>query len=131
MLNVWWGGPEQAPALPRLFFLHFEGTSFVAEDAGELVGFLCGFLSQTREDEAYIHLVGVDPARRGQGIGTALYERFLEEARAHGRAVVRCAVSPSDDALAFHRALGFQMERVVPDYEGPGEDRALLVKRLS
>ena len=37
-----------APMLPKLFFIHFDGTSFVAEDAdGELLGFVCGFLSQT------------------------------------------------------------------------------------
>ena len=48
-VNVWWSGRDMAPALPKLFFLHFEGTSFVAEDGeGDLVGFLCGFLSQTK-----------------------------------------------------------------------------------
>ena len=48
-----------APILPKLFFIHFEGTSFVAEgDDGELIGFVCGFLSQTADDEAYIHFVG-------------------------------------------------------------------------
>lgn len=131
-VNVWWGGREMAPALPQLFFLHFEGTSFVAEDEdGDLAGFLVGFLSQTNPDEAYIHFVGVSPERRGQGIGSALYERFCEEARSHGRSVVRCVAPPaSEDSLAFHRALGFEVERVVPDYDGPGEDRVLLVKHL-
>lgn len=131
-VNVWWEGRERAPVLPQLFFLHFEGTCFVAEDeAGELVGFIVGFLSQTSPDEAYIHFIGVAPERRSEGIGAALYERFFEEVRAHGRTVVRCAASPaSAEALAFHEALGFEVERVVPDYEGPGEDRMLLVKRL-
>ena len=32
-VNAWWGGREMAPMLPKLFFLHFEGTSFVADDA--------------------------------------------------------------------------------------------------
>jgi len=27
--------------------------------------------------------------------------------------------------------MGFEVERVVEDYDGPGEDRALLVKRLT
>ena len=31
-VNAWWGGREMAPMLPKLFFLHFEGTSFVVED---------------------------------------------------------------------------------------------------
>ena len=76
------------PVLPRLFFLHFEGTSFVAEDSdGDLVGFVCGFLSQTSKDEAYIHSVGVTPDQRGEGVGRALYERFFDQ--------VRRAVEPS------------------------------------
>jgi ribosomal protein S18 acetylase RimI-like enzyme len=131
-INVWWGGREMAPSLPKLFFLHFEGTSFVAEDGDDLVGFLIGFLSQTAEDEAYIHFVGVAPEHRGEGIGRALYERFFEEIRGQGRSVVRCVASPaSANSLAFHEALGFVVERTVSDYDGPGEDRVLLVKPLS
>jgi ribosomal protein S18 acetylase RimI-like enzyme len=119
--------------LPKLFFIHFEGTSFVAEnEAGELVGFVCGFLSQTADDEAYIHFIGIDPEHRGEGLGRELYERFFEEVRGAGRAVVRCVTSPVNDrSVAFHESLGFEVERVVPDYDGPGEDRVLLVKRLT
>jgi len=132
-VNVWWGGREMAPMLPQLFFLHFEGTSFVAEARDEeLAGFLCGFLSQTNEDEAYIHFVGVDPERRGAGIGSALYERFFDEVRSQGRTLVRCVTSPANaDSVAFHEMLGFRVDRVVPDYDGPGEDRVLLVKSLA
>lgn len=131
-VNVWWDGRQMAPVLPRLFFLHFEGTSFVAEDeTGDLVGFVCGFLSQTDPSEAYIHFVGVSPDRRGEGIGRRLYERFFEEVREAGRAVVRCVTSPAnEDSVAFHEALGFEVDRVVADYDGPGEDRALLVRAL-
>ena len=98
-INVWWGGREMAPMLPKLFFIHFEGTSFVAEDAdGELLGFVCGFLSQTEDDEAYIHFVGVTPEDRGDGLGRRLYERFFEEARTNGRTIVRCVTSPRTTA---------------------------------
>ena len=132
-VNVWWGGREMAPILPRLFFLHFEGTSFVADDdEGELAGFVCGFLSQTDPNEAYIHFVGVSPARRGEGIGRTLYERFFTEARAQGRSLIRCVTSPAnEDSIAFHEALGFEVDRVAEDYDGPGEDRVLLLKRLT
>jgi ribosomal protein S18 acetylase RimI-like enzyme len=132
-INVWWGGRDMAPILPKLFFLHFEGTSFVAEDeSDDLVGFLCGFLSQTAGDEAYIHFVGVTPDERGEGLGRTLYERFFEEVRSQGRSVVRCVTSPvNESSVAFHEALGFEVDRVVSDYDGPGEDRVLLVKRLN
>jgi ribosomal protein S18 acetylase RimI-like enzyme len=131
-VNVWWGGREMAPMLPRLFFVHFEGTSFVAEDGEELAGFLCGFLSQTDEDEAYIHFVGVSPDRRGEGIGRALYQHFFDEVEREGRSHVRCVTSPLNErSVAFHEALGFKVDRVAEDYDGPGEHRVLLVKTLA
>jgi ribosomal protein S18 acetylase RimI-like enzyme len=131
-VNVWWEGRNMAPLLSRLFFLHFEGTSFVAErEDGDLAGFLVGFLSQTDPREAYVHFIGVAPEERGSGLGRELYERFFAEVAAHGRTVVRCVTSPVNEAsVAFHKALGFEVERVAADYDGPGEDRVLLVRTL-
>ena len=46
--------------------------------------------------------------------------------------MVRCVTSPAnEDSVAFHEALGFQVDRVAEDYDGPGEDRVLLLKRLT
>jgi ribosomal protein S18 acetylase RimI-like enzyme len=129
VVDEWWGGREMAAMLPKLFFVHFRDTSFVAEDDGELAGFLCGFRSQTYEDEAYIHFVGVDPARRGAGLGRELYERFF--AAVAPRTTVRAVTAPINErSVAFHRALGFEVERVDSDYDGHGQARVLLVKRL-
>jgi ribosomal protein S18 acetylase RimI-like enzyme len=128
VVDDWWGGREMAAMLPKLFFVHFRDTSFVAEEDGRLAGFLCGFRSQTFDDEAYIHFVGVDPAQRGSGLGRLLYERFFEAARP--RTVVRAVTSPvNESSVAFHRALGFEVERVDDDYDGRGEARVLLVRR--
>jgi predicted GNAT superfamily acetyltransferase len=72
------------------------------------VGFLIGFLSQSRPDEAYIRLVAVHPEQRGAGVGRALYERFFAVTRERGRAVVRSVTSPGNQAsVAFHARLGF------------------------
>ena len=121
-----------APMLPKLFFVHFEGTSFVVDDdEGQLAGFLIGFLSQTEPNEAYIHFVGVAPEYRGEGLGRMLYERFFEEAREHGRTEVHCVTSPvNTSSVAFHERLGFSIDRIAEEYDGPGEDRVLLVKQL-
>jgi predicted GNAT superfamily acetyltransferase len=131
-VNEWWGGREMAPMLPRLFFIHFESTSFVADrEDGTLAGFLIGFLSQTDPATAYVHFVGVAPAERGSGLGRELHERFFAAARASGRSVVRCVTSPANAAsLAFHEALGFEREDTVEDYDGRGSSRVLLVRRL-
>jgi ribosomal protein S18 acetylase RimI-like enzyme len=131
-VNAWWGGRDMAPMLPRLFFVHFEGTSYVVDDGdGQLAAFLIGFLSQTDPAEAYIHFVGVSPEHRGGGLGRRLYERFFEDARAAGRTRVTCVTSPvNEGSVAFHEALGFTSESVAHDYDGPGEDRVLFVKTL-
>jgi ribosomal protein S18 acetylase RimI-like enzyme len=130
VVDEWWGGRPMAAMLPKLFFVHFRDTSFTAEEDGALAGFLCGFRSQTFADEAYIHFVGIDPDRRGSGLGRTLYERFFDAVAP--RTTVRAVTSPVNErSLAFHRALGFEIERVDPSYDGADEPRVLLVKRLS
>jgi ribosomal protein S18 acetylase RimI-like enzyme len=140
VVDAWWGGRRMAASVPRLFFQHFQPTNFVAESAGRLVGFLCGFRSQTRSTQAYVHFVGVSPEGRRRGIGRALYARFFDTARALGCSEVQCVTSPRNTlSLAFHRSLGFeilpgdtQLDDVsyVKDYDGPGEDRVKLRKYL-
>jgi predicted GNAT superfamily acetyltransferase len=131
-VNAWWGGREMAPMLPRLFFIHFESTSFVADrEDGTLAGFLIGFLSQADDETAYVHFIGVAPDQRGSGLGRELYEQFFDAARASGRSVVRCVTSPLNaDSIAFHEALGFEQEGIADDYDGAGASRVLLARRL-
>jgi ribosomal protein S18 acetylase RimI-like enzyme len=130
VVDEWWGGRAMAAMLPKLFFVHFRDTSFVAEDDEGLAGFLCGFRSQTHDDEAYVHFIGVDPGRRGSGLGRALYERFFEAVAP--RTIVRAVTSPANErSVAFHQAIGFEIDRVDEDYDGRGEARVLLVKNLT
>lgn len=141
VVNDWWGGRNMRPMLPRLFFVHFSGTSFVAEWRGQLAGFLVGLLSQCNPEEAYIHFVGVHPDHRKNGIGKALYAHFFEEVERLGRSHVRCVTSPvNKGSIAFHRAMGFEAKQTghdfegVPfakDYDGPGEHRVLFSTHLS
>jgi ribosomal protein S18 acetylase RimI-like enzyme len=129
VIDEWWGGRAMAAMLPKLFFVHFRDTSFVAEEDGALAGFLCGFRSQTYPDEAYVHFVGVDPAHRSSGLGRVLYERFFDAVAP--RTVVRAVTAPVNErSVAFHRAIGFEVDRVDEDYDGRGEARVLLVMRL-
>jgi predicted GNAT superfamily acetyltransferase len=131
VLDEWWGGRRMREMLPRLFFVHFRGTSFVAERDGALAGFLVGFLSQTEPTEAYVHFVGVSPKERGSGLGRELYERFFAAARAAGRIRVSCVTSPANaGSVAFHRALGFEPSAPKAGYDGPGEDRVVLTRSL-
>src|SRR5215204_2265130 len=72
-LDDWWGGRAMTDMLPRLFFQHFNTTSFAAIDEVDAIrGFLCGFVSQTEPTMSYIHFVGVDPVARAHGVGALL-----------------------------------------------------------
>lgn len=143
VVDDWWGGRKMDVLLPRLWLQHFTGTSWLAETpAGELCGFLVGFLSPDQADVAYCHMLATHPSRRGQGVGRALYERFFEDARAGGRSVVKAVTWPANrTSLAFHRAMGFEIvggegaqnlygTPAQPGYDFDREDRAILVRRL-
>ena len=131
VIDDWWGGRRVRDMLPRLFFTHFRDSSFVAEEDGELAGFLCGFLSQTYPDQAYVHFVGVAPEHRKGGLASDLYEWFFTAARAANRATVHCVTSPGNTgSIAFHRRIGFEIEAEVEGYDGSGESRVLLSRAL-
>jgi ribosomal protein S18 acetylase RimI-like enzyme len=139
-VDEWWGGRRMAQMLPKLFFVHFCPTSFVAEQDDLIIGFVVGLISQSYPDEGYIHFVGVHPNFREAGLGQQLYERVFEALRRNGCRIVRCVTSPvNKGSIAFHLHLGFKPEisekvvegvSVFEDYDGPGEDRVLFSKIL-
>jgi ribosomal protein S18 acetylase RimI-like enzyme len=140
VVDQWWGGRQMAGLLPRLFFTHFQDTSFAIEEADQIIAFLIGFVSQTHPRQAYIHFVGIHPEQRKRGLGKRLYELFFETVRARGCDSVRCITAPiNSGSIAFHHRMGFQIEKSdqerdgVPftaSYDGPGQDRVLFVKPL-
>jgi ribosomal protein S18 acetylase RimI-like enzyme len=130
VVDAWWGRTI-LPALPRLFLDHFHRTSFVAEHADTLAGFLVGIVSPSQPDEAYVHFVGIHPASRGHGLGRALYDRFFALARSHDRHVVKAITAPANTAsIAFHRRIGFTVGGPVTAYNGPGHDLVTFERRL-
>lgn len=141
VMPEWWGGRDLRAMLPRLFLIHFHDTSLVAEKHGEFAGFLVGFFSQSRTDEAYIHFVGVHPKYRNEGLGTALYDRFFRICRKHHRNLVRACTSPvNKGSVAFHKKMGFSVEpgdsevdgiSVTRDYNRPNDPKVLFIRDLS
>ncbi|MGM7701523.1 GNAT family N-acetyltransferase [Pseudalkalibacillus sp. Hm43] len=139
-MNDWWGGREVSHLLPRFLCDHFQNTSFVVEEENEVTGFLIGFISQTREDEAYIHLVGIDPKQRKLGKGKRLYETFFEVIEKQHVNKVYVITSPINaNSIEFHLHIGFE---IIPgdkdinglpvhsNYDGLGNDKVLFVKNL-
>lgn len=138
-LERWWDHQaaearraQRAALVPRLFFQHFTDTSIViSDDQNRLVGFLIGFLSQSRANEAYIHFVGVDPGYRGRGLGAELYERFFAIVRMHQRCSVRAITSASNTgSQAFHRNMGFSISDPIANYDGQGGNHVIFHREL-
>lgn len=144
VVNDWWNGRNMAPILPRLFFQHFQNTSFVAVKEGgkeKIVGFIIGFVSQTKKDEGYIHFVGVDPDYRKKGVGNELYQLFFNRVRELGCVAVSCVTSPVNQlSIAFHQRLGFTIQPgnslsdngvpVTANYDGSNEARVRFTKEI-
>ena len=126
------GARYRAALLPRLFFQHFVGTSTIVERPdGEIAGFLIGFVSPAEPGVGYVHVIGVDPDARRSGLGAALYRRFFDDAARVGAHTVRAVTSPvNTTSIAFHRAVGFTVSPVEPDYDGPGHDRVCFSRTL-
>ena len=142
-VDDWWGGRNVHQLLPRLWFQHFTGTSWIAEDAeGHPVGFLVGFVSPDRPDEAYIHMIGTSPNQRRAGLARALYERFFEDVRARGVRRVGAVTWPGNRvSVGFHRAMGFSPAEgpgaqhlygtpAYPDYDADGDDRVVFSREI-
>lgn len=143
LVDEWWGGRRLHDYLPRLWFQHFTGTSWIAETRDDrLAGFLVGFMSPDHPDEAYVHMAGANPNLRRRGIGRALYERFFDDMRSRGVRRVGAVTWPGNRAsVAFHDALGFRAadgpgtQRLYgspasPDHDAEGEDRVVFTRDL-
>ena len=140
VVDEWWGGRHMVYMLPRLFFKHFIDTSFVIEENNKLIAFLIGFLSQVYPNQAYVHFVGIHPKYRKKGFGARLYQIFFDVVKQKGCDIVYLVTSPvNKNSIAFHMHMGFQIKNgnsiiegvaVNTNYDGPGEDRVLLVKTI-
>lgn len=133
VMDRWWGGPGGQRADPH-FFYELGDSALVAERQGDLAGFLLGFLatkSQAGLRVGYIHLVGIHPDHRRQGVGQQLYETFADRCAQAGAEALK-AISPVGDegAVRFHEALGFSHEKVV-GYAGPGRSRIVYSRKLN
>ena len=130
VLDDWWGGRQMTHLLQQLFFEHFQQTSFIVENDGDLSAFLIGFVSQTHPNEAYIHFVGVNPALRNSGLARQLYQRFFSTVQNLGCHTVRCITSPvNEGSISFHQRMGFSVT-MGTDYAGIGQDRILFSKNI-
>ena len=125
----------------HIFTKFFRSTSFVVElPSGELGGFILGFISQENPEDAYIHLLCVDPKMRGRHIGKRLIERFIEEAVLKKCKKVYLITKPVNwNSISFYKKLGFLEDKsretinilgtnAVKNYNGMGQHMVVFYK---
>jgi L-amino acid N-acyltransferase YncA len=128
VFDHWWGGPSSERASP--FFFHELGQyALIAEDDGQVVGFLLGLVA-AGSTTGYVHLVGIDPNYRRRGVGKRLYQHFCLACQQKGlRQLKAIGMVGHEGSARFHSALGFEV-RELADYAGPGRARVVFTKQL-
>ncbi|MBN2647630.1 MAG: diaminobutyrate acetyltransferase [Thiotrichales bacterium] len=85
-----------------LYFLqstHFADTCLLAEKAGQLQGFISGYVRPDQSDELFIWQVAVAKSARGQGLASILLHQLLTRVLANSsRPIFRlsCTIGPSN-----------------------------------
>lgn len=146
VVDDWWGGRRLHELLPRVWLQHFSGTSWIAETGvtaeSQLAGFLVGFISPDRPDEAYVHMIATNPELRKRAVARTLYEAFFRDVAGRGvRQVKAITWAGNRVSIGFHTAMGFRIvdgpgTRTIlgvtafPDYDYPGEDRVVFSRDL-
>ena len=89
----------------------FSETCIIAEDDGQLLGFVSGYRPPGRENAIFLWQVGVGAKARGRGLGKRLVNAFLHSAGARGAAYLETTVSPSNEASrALFRAIARDLD---------------------
>lgn len=102
----YWGGDEMVTRGRVYRPEQLEG--FVAEEQGEWLGLLT-FVIEGGECE----ITSLDSLREGQGLGTLLIQKALEEARARGcRRLFLITTNDNLHALGFYQRRGFEIVSV-------------------
>ena len=101
-------------------FLPPYGRLLLGEYEGQVVGLAC--MRRIREDIGEIKRMYVQPAFRGKGIGRALIEDLIAEAREIGYPRIRLdSTRFMKEAHSLYRSVGFQEIEPYPESEIPEE----------
>ncbi|WP_461297309.1 GNAT family N-acetyltransferase [Streptomyces harbinensis] len=123
-------------AVARVGEIVAQGEPWIAEIDGEPAGTLTltphptPYVAAVDEPEVYVHLLVTDRRFAGRGVGAALLEHALAEARRKEISLVRVDCYAGDDGrlVAYYRSRGFELvEHFTANTDWPG---ALLAQRV-
>lgn len=103
-------------------------TIYVADRAGEALGFVWLVERGAFARSGYVQLIGVRPGDRGRGVGRALMEFAEAKSVAAGRALFLLVSDFNTDAQRFYRRLGYRQVGQLVDYVVPGVTELIYCK---
>jgi GNAT superfamily N-acetyltransferase len=140
VLREWWD--DRPPRLDRVWFRHFAATTIVGEAAGRPAALAAAFPSATIAGRGVLWMVAVAPGLRRRGVGRAIVGAAVTALREAGANHVETAIWPGNRiGVRFLSAMGFEPVAeslatplygvpALADYDGDGEDRAVMLLRL-
>jgi ribosomal protein S18 acetylase RimI-like enzyme len=127
----------------HIFTKFFRSTSLVAQlPSGGIGGFILGFISQENPEEAYMHLLCVDPKMRGKHVGRKLVEKFIDEVSLKECKKIYLITKPINwNSISFYKKLGFLEDKsqetinilginAVKNYNGMGQHMVVFYKLI-
>lgn len=125
------------PIPPPLYFRATigEGRTWIAEENGEVVGFLISTLKNWKEPQQepiilpYISSVAVDYAYQHRGIAAALIQHFEEYYKKFG--CFGLYVRTDNPAKHMYTKFGYSVQKVLERFYGENKDGYFMVKFLS
>ncbi len=103
-------------------------TIYVADRAGEVLGFLWLVARGAFARSDYVQLIGVRPSERSRGVGRALMEFAEAKSLAEGRALFLLVSDFNMDAQRFYQRLGYRQVGQLDDYVIPGVTELIYCK---
>jgi L-amino acid N-acyltransferase YncA len=142
--DIYWDGirdglatfETEVPSWEEWDAAHLADHRLIAEVFGEVIGWAALAPASSRRCYAGVAETSVYVARhaQGRGIGRALLERLIRDARAAGIWTIQCSIFPENSAsLALHERCGFRVvgtrERIAKR-DGIWRDTVFLEVRL-
>lgn len=104
--------------------VQFSRIVLACEADGRVAGYVCRWIVA---DEVHVLNVAVHPQARGRGLGAALLQAVIDEARLREVHAVTLEVRRSNEAgRRLYDAFGFEPVGERPNYYGRGEDALIL-----
>lgn len=121
MENKWESLPQQwkddlGASSKKSFGTYIDsGLSFVAEEDGEIFGFIFAQMLHhvyNAENLVWVENMGVHPYLRRNGLGYKLLRECMNAGIAQGATVIHSAIQPDNlPSIMLHKKLGFFMDR--------------------